>query len=284
MRFGQALLAGAALTLVGDQDHLVFALAQPAGEALVHRQDARAGIDQEQHDVGAFDGTLGEAAHARLQPRAAGGFPARRIEQGEGEVAQLGRPLAHVARHARCVVDDRAAAADPTVEQGRFADIGPPDVPAIRRRSPASTGPDHSTGLRRFSSAYCVSGVTHLILPLSRLTAAMSALLVVTKAKRPATHGVVLPPMPRSHRRWPLLSSTAASWPAVPIASTTPRSITGRPRMSLRLPKARTSPREPIIDSFHTGRPLSRRRPTSSPDENGATTKSPEPDGLLPPT
>ena len=127
MRFGQALLAGAALALVGDQDDLVFALAQPAGEALVHRQDAGAGIDQEQHDVGAFDGALGEAAHARLQPGAARGFPARRVEQGEGEVAQLRRRLAHVAGHARRVVDDGAAAADQAVEQGRLADVGPTD-------------------------------------------------------------------------------------------------------------------------------------------------------------
>ena len=127
VRFGQTLLAGAALALVGDQDHLVFALAQPAGKALVHRQDAGAGIDQEQHDVGAFDGALGEAAHACLQPGAARGLPARRVEQGEGKVAQLRRRLAHVARHARRVVDDGAAAADEAVEQGRLADIGPPD-------------------------------------------------------------------------------------------------------------------------------------------------------------
>ena len=52
MRFGQAVLAGAALALVGDQDHLGGALAQPVGEALVERQDAGARVDQEQHDVG----------------------------------------------------------------------------------------------------------------------------------------------------------------------------------------------------------------------------------------
>ncbi len=127
MRLGEALLPGAALALVGDHDHLARALAQPGREALVQRQDAGAGIDQEQHDVGALDGALGEAAHARLQRLAPRGLPARRVEQGEGEVAELGRRLAHVARHARRVVDDGAAAADQPVEQSGLADIGSAD-------------------------------------------------------------------------------------------------------------------------------------------------------------
>ena len=63
----------------------------------------------------------------------------------------------------------------------------------------------------------------------------------------------------------------AVSGPAVPIASTRPRSITGRPRMSARLPNARASPRVPIRVSFHTGRPLSARSATSSPEVKGAT-------------
>ena len=40
VRFGEALLAGAALALVGNHDHLLGALAQPAGEALVERHGA----------------------------------------------------------------------------------------------------------------------------------------------------------------------------------------------------------------------------------------------------
>ncbi len=127
VRLGQALLAGAALAFVGDHDHLVGALAQPAREALVERHDARPRIDQEQHGVGAVDRPLGEAAHARLQRLAARRLPARRIEQREGEVAELRRRLAHVTGHARRVVDDGAALADQAVEQRRLADIGPAD-------------------------------------------------------------------------------------------------------------------------------------------------------------
>ncbi len=123
----RALLAGAALALVGDQDHLVGALAQPAGEGLVERHDAGAGIDQEQHDIRAVDRPLGEAAHARLQRVAADRLPARGVEQREGEVAELGWCLAHVARHARRVVDDGAAPADQAIEQRRLADVGPAD-------------------------------------------------------------------------------------------------------------------------------------------------------------
>src|SRR5215475_9831613 len=127
MRLGQPLLAGAALAFIGDQDYLAGPLAQPGGKALVERQYARARIDQEQHDVGTVDGTLGEATHARLQRLAAGRLPARGIEQREGKIAQLRRGLAHVAGHARRVVDDGAAATDQTVEQRRLADIGPAD-------------------------------------------------------------------------------------------------------------------------------------------------------------
>ena len=129
------LLAGAALALVGDQDHLVGALAQPAGEALVERQDAGARVDQEQHDVGAVDGALGEAAHARLERLAADRLPAGGVEQGEGEVAELRRRLAHVAGHARRVVDDGAAPADQAVEQRRLADVGPADDGHPRQRA-----------------------------------------------------------------------------------------------------------------------------------------------------
>ena len=49
------------------------------------------------------------------------------VEQGEGKVAELGRRFAHVARHARRVVDDGAALADQAVEQRRFADVGTAD-------------------------------------------------------------------------------------------------------------------------------------------------------------
>ena len=127
MRLGQTLLAGAALALVGDQDHLVGTLAQPVGETLVERQDPGAGVDQEQHDVGALDGAFGEAAHARLERLAAGGLPARRVEQRESKIAELGRRLAHVARHARRVVDEGVAASGQAIEQGRLADIGAAD-------------------------------------------------------------------------------------------------------------------------------------------------------------
>ncbi len=127
VRLSEPVLAGPALALVGDHDHLGSALAQPAREALVERQDAGAGVDQEQHDVGALDGALGETAHARLQRLAAGGLPAGGIEQGEGKVAELGRRFTHVARHPRRVVDDGVALADQTVEQRRFANVGTAD-------------------------------------------------------------------------------------------------------------------------------------------------------------
>ena len=127
MRLRQAGLAGAALAFVGDQDHLAGALAQPVGEGLVERQHAGPRVDQEQHHGRGVDGAFGEAAHARLERLAADRLPAGGVEQGEGEIAELRLLLAHVARHARRVVDDGAAPADQAVEQRRLADVGAAD-------------------------------------------------------------------------------------------------------------------------------------------------------------
>jgi len=135
MCLGQALLAGAAFALVGDHDDLGSPATQPRCEALVERHDAGAGVDQEKHDIGAVDGALGEAAHARLERLATLGLPPRRIEQGEGEITELCRRFADVPRHAGRVVDDGAAAPDQPVEQRGLADIGPTDDGNPRRRA-----------------------------------------------------------------------------------------------------------------------------------------------------
>jgi hypothetical protein len=127
MGFGQAVLPRPPFALVGDQDHLGGTLAQPVGEALVERQDTGTGVDQEQHDVGGFDGALSEAAHAGFQHLATHGLPAGRVEQREGEIAELRRRLADIAGDAGLVVDKGVTAPDQPVEHRRFADVGPPD-------------------------------------------------------------------------------------------------------------------------------------------------------------
>ena len=137
---GQAVLPRAALALVGDQDHLGGALAQPVREGFVERQDAGAGVDQEQHDVGGFDSALGEAPHARFQHLAACGFPAGGVEQREGEIAELRRCFADVARHAGLVVDQRMTTPDQPVEQSRFANVGPADDATRERRLSSAEG------------------------------------------------------------------------------------------------------------------------------------------------
>ena len=127
MRLGKPLRAGTAFALVGDQDHLGRSLAQPARETLVERQDSAAGIDQEQDDIRSVDRPLGEAPHAGLKGLAARGFPPCRIEQHEGEIAELRRLLAHVAGDTGRVVDDGAPTASQTVEERRLADVGATD-------------------------------------------------------------------------------------------------------------------------------------------------------------
>ena len=59
--------AGPALGLVGEDDDGLSGAARHLGEGPVGRQDAGAGVDHEQHDVGLVDRRLGLGAHAAEQ-------------------------------------------------------------------------------------------------------------------------------------------------------------------------------------------------------------------------
>ena len=54
-------------------------------------------------------------------------FQAGGVDDGKIEIAKPALALAAVARYARPVIDQRQAAADQPVEQGRLAHIGPAD-------------------------------------------------------------------------------------------------------------------------------------------------------------
>ncbi len=62
-----ACLAGAALGLVGDNDHAGGLLAQDIGEQLIGRGYANPCVDHEQAGIGHFDRAFGQHAHAALQ-------------------------------------------------------------------------------------------------------------------------------------------------------------------------------------------------------------------------
>ena len=119
--------AGAALGLVGDDDHRRRFDPQPAADLLVERSQALARIDQEQSGVGLAHRGLGLLPHPAGQRVRVLVLEAGGVDHPELEPEQLRLALAPVAGHARPVVDQRQALADQPVEQGRFADVGPAD-------------------------------------------------------------------------------------------------------------------------------------------------------------
>ena len=118
---------GAALRLVGDEDDGHARAPHQLGEGLVGRQHAGAGVDHEQHHVGGEDRRLGLHAHAAGQRVVVGLLQSRRVDDAEGETAELHVALAPVARDAGPVVDEGELAPDEPVEQGRLADVRPAD-------------------------------------------------------------------------------------------------------------------------------------------------------------
>lgn len=118
---------GAAFAFVGQQDHRAAPAAQPVGEMIVHRRDAGAAVDDEQHGSGFLHRRLGLQPHAAGDGLAIGIFQAGRIDGGEFEIAEMCGTLAAVAGDTGRVVDNGQPSSDQAIEQRRFADIRPAD-------------------------------------------------------------------------------------------------------------------------------------------------------------
>ena len=119
-------LARASFAFVGDEDHRQTEAAKPGGEAAIERRQAGAGVDQQQHRVGAGERGFGPEAHARFEAFGrlleSGG-----VDDGEVEIAEARIGLAPVARHAGRVVHQGELLPRQAVEQGGLADVGPAD-------------------------------------------------------------------------------------------------------------------------------------------------------------
>src|SRR5262249_48972885 len=74
-----------------------------------------------------LDRALRLLLHSRSQGSPGALIEPRRIDDGEGEIAETRLALAAVARHTGLVVDQRELLPYQPVEQGRLADIGPAD-------------------------------------------------------------------------------------------------------------------------------------------------------------
>ena len=94
---------------------------------LVERGDAGSRVDDEEHDIGIGDGTIGLPPHARGQAVVHHLLEPGRVDDAEIEIGEPRLPFAPVARHPRRVVDQGEPLPDQPVEQRRLADIGPTD-------------------------------------------------------------------------------------------------------------------------------------------------------------
>ena len=121
------LVALPPLSLVGDHDDGPVMPAQDISEDFVQLGHAHARVDDEQGHVAFPDGRLGLGAHPGLKAFVGDVLEASGVDQLEVKVTNPARPEATVAGHARAVVDNGQALARKTVEQGRFADVGPAD-------------------------------------------------------------------------------------------------------------------------------------------------------------
>ena len=93
----------------------------------VERRHPGARVDQEERRIGPGERRFGLPAHGGFE--CAGGriLEPGGIHHSELHAPQRRRALAAVAGHARTVVHNRLAPSDKSVEQRRFADIGPSD-------------------------------------------------------------------------------------------------------------------------------------------------------------
>ena len=125
--FERTRRARPALALVGDEDGRLGGAPQQVDEGAVGRHHAGAGVDDEEHRIGRRDRGFGLGAHAAGQAFARRLFEAGGVDDGEGEIAEMGGGFTPVAGNARGVVDEREPPAGKPVEQRRLADIRPAD-------------------------------------------------------------------------------------------------------------------------------------------------------------
>lgn len=108
--------------LVGDQNRRLVALAQVLGNHLVSGGHAGAGIDQEQHIVGFFDGHERLLGHFFVHAHFVTGNTAG-VDQDEGTTLPAGITILAVTGQARQVTHDGIAGFGQAVEHGGFADV-----------------------------------------------------------------------------------------------------------------------------------------------------------------
>ena len=127
MELERLVVARGVVDLVRDQEDGLARGAEDGGDLLVPGGHARAGVGQEQDDVGLLDGLARlrrDRAHDR---RPVGDVHASGIDEHEALAGPLALELLAVARHPGRLVDDRGAGLCQPVDERRLADVGEAD-------------------------------------------------------------------------------------------------------------------------------------------------------------
>ncbi len=119
---GRVGFAALAVDLVGAQHDGLARLAQQAYDGLVGVGGADLGVDDEDDRVGGLDGVLGLGGDGGVDAEDVL-LPAAGVDDLEAAAGPFGLVRDAVAGDAGLVLDDRLAAADDPVHQGRLADI-----------------------------------------------------------------------------------------------------------------------------------------------------------------
>ena len=135
--------------LVGDQDDRHVHRAQPAGDVLVERQHAFAGVDDEQNHRGRIDRQIDLVLDVPREVVHVGDAHAAGVDQLEEAVVVAHQVRDAVARDARLVVDDGNAHAGEPVQHAALADVGPADDDDLRNAHNRPTVDLRQTKTRR---------------------------------------------------------------------------------------------------------------------------------------
>ncbi len=141
---GHGGLVGGAVDLVGDDDHGQIRPAQDLGDLGVALAQPGAGIEHDRDRVGVGDRHAGLVLDGARQRVLGGEVNPAGVDQVEAHAVPLALERLAVARHARLLVDDRLAAADEPVDQGRLADVRIADD-----RDPGQTRVGHGAAIPR---------------------------------------------------------------------------------------------------------------------------------------
>ena len=125
--FERARFAGAAFALVGDQNCRLAGFAHKIREGPIGRGRTGTRIDQKQDHVRLRHCRCGLRLHLSCKTLGSRTLETGRVDHPKRKIAKPSLALPPIARDARLVIDKRAPRPDQTVEERRFADIGPAD-------------------------------------------------------------------------------------------------------------------------------------------------------------